>query len=190
MAGQPLKNRPLCTAHRKDGQPCQAKAATGSNVCTHHGANGNTQRPNLAATIELARRTGIIINDDDPTEGLAAAQRQLRWHAQHANENLWQLINNNTPLRYQDDQGGEQQRSEVTRAQKATWDLHQASALAIKLGLDERASQRADLWTELLLAGIDQFINHLQLTPTQQQLAIEGVPKYLLRQNEDAQRDR
>lgn len=108
-----------CISHNKSGRPCRVGPMTGAVVCRVHGGNGAQQRiakKNIAeAEAERILAEVAVIPIGNPIDELAA----LAAEALAIKDHFANIINEIDVIRYQDDKGGEQLRSEVALYERA-----------------------------------------------------------------------
>lgn len=187
-----------CTAHRKaDGQPCGRKPRKGEDLCRQCGGNAPQvrkaaeRRKQLAAAQQAVKTYGLPV-DTNPVDALLD---EVRWTAGHV---LWlrervqeiehgSLVWGTTEV--VDKGAGEFTGTDTTDAARPNvWlTLYQSERkhlvdvckTAIAAGLAERQVRIAEQQGEQLVRVIQAILGDLQLTPEQQRLAVEVVPRQL-----------
>jgi hypothetical protein len=160
MAG---RKRGLCTATRKDGEPCQARAVAGGTVCRYHGgaasqvAAAAERRAGRADAAAITDRLGVITNAEDPFEAAMATLRHLR-HLEHDLARDVLALTASGGLRYEHARAGEQIRGEWTVYQRVAKDVAELSLAIIRAGVEERLAEVSEMTAAAMVAFITRAL--------------------------------
>ena len=147
--------RRLCSARRKDGQPCGGVAMTGIDKCRMHaGKRAAAVKLQAEAAAQLARLDLPPV--EDPLSELARVCGQvLGWK-----DMLAEKVNALSSLRYENEAGGEQLRAEVALWERALDRCERFLTAMARLNIDERlakiSEERAELIISVLTAALER----------------------------------
>lgn len=195
---------PRCWARAKGtGEQCQQPAASGQNVCRYHGANAKhslakgKERVAEQKAAALVATYGLKIT----TTATEALLDEVQWTAGHVawlRERVQEIegaalvegTDREHPLVWgvtKEKSGGEDRGTTEEAAPNIWLKLYQQErthlvrvcAEAIKAGIEERRIQLAEQQGALVAQAIRKILGDLQLTPEQQALVPQVVPRHL-----------
>lgn len=180
------------------GQQCRRSAIKGATVCGHHGGNAPQVRAAAArreAQARLERFAAKFATPDDVTPeqallGQVALAAGMVNYCQGVIADLEPRAMTFGISKVQDQQSGQGRQGRDTTYESGVnpwlelldkWhkNLVSAAFTAIKAGIEERRVQLAEREGELFAGAIRQILDSLHLTPEQESLVPEVVPRIL-----------
>lgn len=178
---QPSHGR-WCNAQKKQGPGlCRKPAGWGTNHagignCRLHLGNARNHRTaafNEQAKRELAR-LDVPAVDDPLTELKKLAGQVVAWK-----DALSDKVNELTAIRFTDDKGSEQLRSEIALFERAMDRCASVLSVMAKLNIDERLAAVNEQQVELVATALQASLAELGLDKEQQEEARHGVARRL-----------
>lgn len=153
-----------CPGHKKPargGGPCSLKAGTGTDhlgygLCKFHGGSspgGKTHAVKDAANQEL--RKLVAANDLPPIENPLTELARITAQVVAFKDAIGERVNELVHLRYVDDKGGEQMRSEVGILERAFDRCEKFLTAMARLKIDERLAAIQESQVDLLMTHLD-----------------------------------
>lgn len=175
-----------CTAHRRDGTPCGMVRMRGLKVCRMHGGGTPTAKAagirRYAVEKALADSEALIAHTAE--EGVADPIKALQILANEAlsmKDSLAARVNALNALRFEDDKGGEQLRSEVILYERALDRAAKFLDLLARSGFEEKRIVIAQREGQMIVELLRRVFSQINLSPDQEILIGEVVPRELKR---------
>lgn len=179
-----------CRAHSKQtGGPCLSnEVMPGGLVCRIHG--GYSPQAVKAAQERESRRIMTELYEADPQAAIAAygtaaisdpleALSRLAASAMHMMDALGQRVNALEEIRYENDKGGEQARTELKFYLSAMDRVGKFLDMLIKSGFEDRRLKLDEQTAAMFVTAMQRVLTRLDLTPEQQTLVGTIVPEEL-----------
>lgn len=183
-----------CRAHSKQtGGPCQSdEVLPGGLVCRAHG--GHSPQAMRAAQERENRRVITEVYEADPQAAIAAygveaigdpldALSRLTAQAMHMMDSLGQRVNALEEIRYENDKGGEQVRTELKFYLSAMDRVGKFLDMLIKSGFEDRRLKLDEQTAQMFVTVMQRVLARLSLTPEQTALVGTVVPEELRQLN-------
>ena len=176
-----------CTAHKKGTlTPCKNIRMKGQNVCQFHGGKTPAAREaglrRYAVQKALADSEALIAHNAE--EGVADPIKALQILATEAlgmKDALAARVNALTSVRFEDDKGGEQLRSEVILYERALDRAAKFLDLLARSGFEEKRIMIAQREGQMIVELLRRVFSQINLTPEQETIVGEVVPRELKR---------
>ncbi|MEU1800894.1 hypothetical protein [Streptomyces sp. NPDC019937] len=172
VVGAPPYER-RCTATVKNGpragRQCPNWAMKGQKVCRRHGggspqaARAASRRIQEAELTESANRLLVQLGAD-PVENPLTALAELAGEVLATKRAFANRVNELAEIRYTDDKGGEQLRSEVALYERAVGQAANLLTAIAKLNIDERLARITEQQAEKVMAAIDAALANAGVT--------------------------
>lgn len=179
-----------CRAHSKQTLgPCQSKdVLPGGLVCKSHG--GHSPQARRAAQERENRRIVTELYEADPQAAIAAygteaisdpldALSRLAASAMHMMDALGQRVNALEEIRYENDKGGEQARTELKFYLSSMDRVGKFLDMLIKSGFEERRIKIDEQTASMFVTAMQRVLARLELTPEQTALVGVVIPEEL-----------
>lgn len=169
-----------CKGTRTNGEPCGNWAMNGSTVCHSHG--GRAPQVKAAAAVRLAEERVeklLYRYQAEPTADPLEALQRLAGRALAMEQAIGDLVNNLEDLRFTDEKGAEQLRSEVVILERA---MDRAGKLLVdiaKLNIEERLAKVTERQAELVQAALAAGMADLGYPADQQTALRRSVARHL-----------
>ncbi|MFJ8006081.1 hypothetical protein [Streptomyces fagopyri] len=163
-----------CTAHKKapggeKGPRCKSWALKGQKVCRVHGGKASQ---NLAAgekrvaaeVLEEETRRALAILDVGPVENPLTALSQLAGQVIAWKDALAERVNELYRIRFTDDKGAEQLRSEVALYERAMDRCVNVLGTIGRLRIDERLAAISEQQATVVIGAIEAALTHAGIT--------------------------
>ena len=190
QCGQP---HAACTAHRRDGQPCGMKPVKGLRVCRMHGgstkrAKAKSERKQAEDQAHAAVVTFGLPREIHPAMALLEEVHRTAGHVAWLEVKIRQLGDDDLVWGMTRIKEGGDDRGTTYEAKPNAWlveyrterkHLVDVCSAALKAGVDERRVRLAEDQGMQLGRVIQAILRDLQLTPAQQALVGEVVPRHI-----------
>lgn len=137
--------RRLCTAKRKNGEPCRGVAMRGSDKCRMHAGKLAAGIKLQAEAAEQLARLDVEATEDPLSELARVCAQVLAWK-----DSMAAKVNALTSLRYSTE-GGEQLRSEIALWERALDRCVTTLTAMAKLNIDERLAKISEERAEMII---------------------------------------
>lgn len=169
-----------CKGTRTNGQPCGNWAMNGSTVCHSHGGRAPQVKAAAAARMAEERVERLLYRyQAEPTADPLEALQRLAGRALAMEQAIGNLVNNLEDLRFTDEKGAEQLRSEVVILERA---MDRAGKLLVdiaKLNIEERLAKVTERQTEIMQAALDASMTEMGYPPDQRVAIRKSLARHL-----------
>lgn len=169
-----------CKGTRTNGQPCGNWAMIGSMVCHAHGGKAPQVRAAAAEAIADERIEKLLYRYQaeacgDPLEAL----QRLAGRALAVEQALGRMVNDLDEIRFTDEKGAEQLRSEVALLERAMDRCGKLLVDIAKLNIDERMAKVTERQAEIMQAALDASLAEMGYPPAEQTAIRKSVARHL-----------
>lgn len=171
-----------CSATAKStGQPCQQRAAAGATVCRFHGGRAPQVRAKAKQRLLAAQAAEELARlDVDPVADPLTLLADLLGQAVAFKDVLAARVNElQDNLRFTDDKGTEQLRSEVALWERALDRCERFAVNIARLNIDERLAQISRQQLDMVVDALQLVLTELGLSEEQQREAHRGLARHL-----------
>jgi hypothetical protein len=171
----------LCGAHaRSTGLPCTRPVARGATRCRFHGgAAPQTKARVRQRVVEQDARRALARLDVAPVSDPLTALAALAGQAIAFKDQLAERVNELQAIRFTDDKGAEQLRSEVTLWERALDRCERFCTAMARLGIDERLARVEEAEAELVIAAIEVALDAAGVEPSRRADAKRAAATHL-----------
>jgi hypothetical protein len=163
-----------------DGMPCKNYAVNGGTVCSVHGGSAPQVKDRARENVIDARLERFLHQHEaepcgDPLEAL----QRLAGRALALEQAIGRMVNDLESIRYEDDKGAEQLRSEVAVLERAMDRCGRLLVDIAKLNIEERLAKVTAEQVRLVADAMAATFREMGLPPEQQQEARTRIGRHL-----------
>ena len=175
-----------CRAHNRAGAPCGRAPAAGQGICNMHGAKTGSHLAKAARVLAEEKAMALVEKlldqyDVAPVADPLSALAELAGEARRFLDIMGDLVNDlrADDIRYRGGAGAEQLRAELALYERAMDRLGKFLVDMARLNIDERLARITEAQATALVEFTRVLLAELRLSPEQEAVAAEAVPRHL-----------
>lgn len=171
----------MCAGHKKDGSPCGQWARRGGTVCNSHGGRARQVQAKAKERLLAAKAAEELARlDVDPIGDPLTLLADLLGQAVAFKDVLAVRVNElQDRLRFVDDKGTEQLRSEVALWERALDRCERFAVNIARLNIDDRLAQISERQLDMVAGALQTVLAELGLSEELQLEAHRGLARHL-----------